>query len=154
MNVYNSPDFVFSVPYEFTDRFAGQKDFFSSDMKPGEQEDRVVNFIPDLTAVTLDPRPERGEAAGDADAVLRYAPAAAARAASLGAYREAAAQYARALRFGDRLSVAERAELLERRSQACNLTDQRDAAVEAIQDALACRRHAECAPLRPRRGRV
>jgi DNA-binding CsgD family transcriptional regulator/tetratricopeptide (TPR) repeat protein len=80
------------------------------------------------------------EAAGDVDAVLRFAPAAAARAASLGAHREAAAQYARALRFGDRLSVAHRAELLERRSQACNLTDQRDAAIEAIQDALACRR--------------
>ena len=29
-------------------------------MKPGEQEDRVVNFIPDLRAVTLDPHPERG----------------------------------------------------------------------------------------------
>jgi DNA-binding CsgD family transcriptional regulator/tetratricopeptide (TPR) repeat protein len=80
------------------------------------------------------------EAAGDVDAVLRYAPAAAARAASLGAYREAAAQYARALRFGDRLPEAERAELLERRSQACYLTDQNDAAVEAIQDALECRR--------------
>ena len=60
MNVYKSPDFVFNVPYEFTDRFAGQKDFFSSDLKPGEEEDRVVNFIPDLTAVTLDPHPERG----------------------------------------------------------------------------------------------
>jgi len=36
------------------------------------------------------------EAARDVDAVLRFAPAAAARAASLGAYREAAAQYARA----------------------------------------------------------
>jgi len=60
MNVYNSPDFVFNVPYEFTDRFSGQKDFFSSVMKPGEQEDRVVNFIPDLNAVTLDPHPERG----------------------------------------------------------------------------------------------
>jgi hypothetical protein len=35
------------------------------------------------------------EAAGDVDAVQRFAPAAAARAASLGAYREAAAQYAR-----------------------------------------------------------
>ena len=43
------------------------------------------------------------EAAGDADAVLRFAPAAAARAASLGAHREAAAQYARALRFADAL---------------------------------------------------
>jgi tetratricopeptide (TPR) repeat protein len=91
--------------------------------------------VPDLARLA-----HHAEAAGDADAVLRYAPAAAARAASLGAYREAAAQYARALRFGDRLSVAERAELLERRSQACNLTDHRDAAVAAIQDALACRR--------------
>jgi DNA-binding CsgD family transcriptional regulator/tetratricopeptide (TPR) repeat protein len=80
------------------------------------------------------------EAAGDADAVLRFAPAAAARAASLGAYREAAAQYARALRFGDRLPVDERAELLERRSHACYLTDQNDAAVAAIQDALEGRR--------------
>ena len=75
------------------------------------------------------------EAAGDVDAVLRFAPAAAARAASLGAYREAAAQYGRALRFGDRLPLAGRAELLERRSQACYLTDQNDAAVEAIEDA-------------------
>jgi uncharacterized RmlC-like cupin family protein len=60
MNVYKSADFVFNVPYEFKDRFAGQKDFFSSDLKPGEEEDRVVNFIPDLNAVTLDPHPERG----------------------------------------------------------------------------------------------
>ncbi|HEX6674455.1 MAG TPA: LuxR C-terminal-related transcriptional regulator, partial [Actinomycetes bacterium] len=80
------------------------------------------------------------EAAGDVDAVLRFAPAAAARAASLGAYREAAAQYARAIRFSDRLPLAERADLLERRSSACYLTDQNDAAVEAIQDALECRR--------------
>jgi len=57
------------------------------------------------------------EAAGDVDAVLRFAPAAGARAASLGAYREAAAQYARALRVGDRLSAAQRAELLECRRQ-------------------------------------
>jgi tetratricopeptide (TPR) repeat protein len=80
------------------------------------------------------------EPAGDREAVLRFAIAAAEQAAALHAHREAAAQYARALRFGDRLSVAERAELLERRSQACNLTDLRDAAVEAIQGALACRR--------------
>src|SRR5262245_1071404 len=56
------------------------------------------------------------EAAGDVDAVLRYAPAAGARAACLGSYREAAAQYARALRFGDGLPAAGRAELLEQRS--------------------------------------
>jgi DNA-binding CsgD family transcriptional regulator len=80
------------------------------------------------------------EAAGDADAVVRFAPAAAARAVSLGAYREAAAQDARALRFGDRLPPSRRAELLERRSFACYLTDQNDAAVAAVTDALACRR--------------
>jgi DNA-binding CsgD family transcriptional regulator len=65
---------------------------------------------------------------------------AAAGAASLGAHREAAAQYARALRFGDRLPVAERAELLERRSRECYVTDQQDAATETIKEALACRR--------------
>lgn len=80
------------------------------------------------------------EAAGDIDGVLRFAPSAAARAMSLGAYREAASQYARALRFGDRLPAGERAELLEQRSRACYLTDQNDAAVEAIEGALTCRR--------------
>jgi ATP/maltotriose-dependent transcriptional regulator MalT len=82
------------------------------------------------------------EAAGDSDAVLRYAPAAAARAECLGSYREAAAQYARALRFGDGLPADTRAELLERRSQACYLTDQHDEAVSAIEAALDARRSA------------
>ncbi len=80
------------------------------------------------------------EAAGDANAVLEYAPAAAELAAALGAYREAAAQYARALRFGDRLATAERAELLERRSRVCYVADENDQAVEAIGEALECRR--------------
>jgi DNA-binding CsgD family transcriptional regulator/tetratricopeptide (TPR) repeat protein len=80
------------------------------------------------------------EAAGDAEAVLRFAPAAAARATSLGAFREAAAQYARALRFGDRLGAAERAELLELRSRACYVTDEHDEAIDAIEEALECRR--------------
>jgi DNA-binding CsgD family transcriptional regulator/tetratricopeptide (TPR) repeat protein len=93
------------------------------------------NGAPDLARLS-----HHAEAAGDADAVLRFAPAAAVRAASLGAQREAAAQYARALRFGDRLSPAERAELLERRSYACYLTDQSDEAIEAIAEAVACRR--------------
>jgi DNA-binding CsgD family transcriptional regulator/tetratricopeptide (TPR) repeat protein len=91
--------------------------------------------VPDLARLA-----HHAEAAGDIEGVLRFAPAAAARAASLGAYREAAAQYARALRFGARLPTAERAELLERRSHACYLTDQNDAAVEAIEAALECRR--------------
>jgi DNA-binding CsgD family transcriptional regulator len=80
------------------------------------------------------------DAAGDVDAVLRFAPAAAAQAASLCSYREAAAQYARALRYGDRLTAAERAALLERRSHACYLTDQNDAAIEAIEAVVEYRR--------------
>jgi DNA-binding CsgD family transcriptional regulator/tetratricopeptide (TPR) repeat protein len=80
------------------------------------------------------------EAAGDVGAVRRFAPAAAARAASLGAHREAVAQYARALRFGEGLPTAERADLLERRSQECYLTDQYDEGIAALEQALACRR--------------
>jgi hypothetical protein len=56
--------------------------------------------------------------------VLEYAPVAACRAAALGAHRVAAAQYARALRFADRLEPAAQAELLERHSYECYLTDQ------------------------------
>jgi DNA-binding CsgD family transcriptional regulator len=80
------------------------------------------------------------EAVGDAQAVLEFARAAAAQAVMLGAHREAAAQYARALRFSDRLPLAERADLFERRSYACYLTDQNDEAVEAIEHALECHR--------------
>jgi DNA-binding CsgD family transcriptional regulator len=76
------------------------------------------------------------EAAGDAEAVLRFAPAAAARAASLGAHREAAAQYARALRFSDGAPPEKRAELLDRRSHECFLTDQYDEAIEALEHAV------------------
>ncbi|MBU2668199.1 LuxR C-terminal-related transcriptional regulator [Actinoplanes bogorensis] len=76
------------------------------------------------------------EAAGDTAAVLRFAPAAARRAASSGAHREAAAQYARALRFGGALPAEERAELLERRSYECYLTDQMDASIDALEQAV------------------
>jgi ATP/maltotriose-dependent transcriptional regulator MalT len=80
------------------------------------------------------------EAAADVEAVLRFAPIAAARAASLGAYREAAAQYARALRFGARLSSGERAILLERRADACYLTDDYGGGISSLEDALECHR--------------
>ncbi len=48
------------------------------------------------------------ELAGDPRAVLQYAPAAACRAAALGAHREAAAQYERALRFAGGAEAADR----------------------------------------------
>jgi hypothetical protein len=59
------------------------------------------------------------EGAGDATAVLHYAPAAGAQARDAGAHRQAAARYARALRFADALPPPARAELLELRSEAC-----------------------------------
>jgi DNA-binding CsgD family transcriptional regulator/tetratricopeptide (TPR) repeat protein len=83
---------------------------------------------------------DHAESAGDGEAVLRFAPAAAARAASLGAHREAAAQYARALRFADGAADEDRAELLERRADACNLSDQSAEAIAAAQQALVIRR--------------
>ena len=103
---------------------------------------RVLAALVDPPSGTLDLArlAHHAEAASDIDAVLRFAPAAGAEAASLGAHREAAAQYARALRFADRLAPAERAELLERRSRECYVTDQQDAATAAIEEALEYRR--------------
>jgi len=80
------------------------------------------------------------EAAGDADAVLRYAQAAAERAAQAHAHREAAAQYARALRFADRLGPEALADLLERSAYECFLIDQFDQAISTHQRALEVRR--------------
>jgi DNA-binding CsgD family transcriptional regulator len=80
------------------------------------------------------------EAADDGDAVVHYASAAAVGAASLGAHREAAAQYARALRFGDRLPRDRQAELLELRSRECLHTDQYDEGIAALEQAIEHRR--------------
>ncbi len=80
------------------------------------------------------------EASGDRQAVLTYATAAAQQAATLRAHRQAAAQYARALRFADHLPPDDRADLLERRSYECYLTGLADEAVAASEAALALRR--------------
>ena len=76
------------------------------------------------------------EAARDRAAVLEFATAAAEQAVALNAHREAAAQYARALRFGDALPPAERARLLEGRSLACYISEQGEEAIAARQAAL------------------
>lgn len=86
------------------------------------------------------------DAACDAGAVLDYAPAAARQAAAAGAYREAAAQYARALRYGGSLSPDERAELLEGRSRACYLADDQTEAITVVREAIRCRQQ-QGAPL-------
>ena len=76
------------------------------------------------------------EAAGDREAVLRFAPAAGARAASVGAHREAAAQYARALRHADD------PELLERLAYESYATGQLEEAIAAQERAVVRRRDA------------
>ena len=80
------------------------------------------------------------EAAGDGEAVLRFAAAAGDRATALGASSEAAAQYGRALRFADRLPPRKLGDLLERYSYACYLIGRFDEAMEAQQRALECHR--------------
>jgi DNA-binding CsgD family transcriptional regulator len=87
------------------------------------------------------------EAAGDTDAVLRFAPDAARRAAALYAHREAAAQYARALRFAADWPPLVRADLLEAYSYEWYLTGRLDEAIDLRRDALAIW-HASGDPLR------
>jgi DNA-binding CsgD family transcriptional regulator/tetratricopeptide (TPR) repeat protein len=80
------------------------------------------------------------EATGERDAVLEFAVAAGQQAASVGAHREAAAQYARALRFADDLPPEDRATLLERQSEAYYLNDDQLQAIAALQRAIECYR--------------
>jgi len=70
-------------------------------------------------------------------AVLEYASSAARQAASLRAHREAAAQYARALRFAAGLPTAEHTELLEAYAVECAIIDQLPQAVGARKQAAA-----------------
>ena len=79
------------------------------------------------------------EAAGDGEAVLRHAPVAAADAAALGAHREAADQYRRALRHAGALPPARRADLLAKLAYECYLTGRSDEALEVCEAELALR---------------
>jgi DNA-binding CsgD family transcriptional regulator len=78
------------------------------------------------------------DAAEDDDAVLRFAPAAAARASKLGAHREAASLYARALRVLSVVPLPLRARLSEGRAAECFFTTQFEAAADAMRRALDC----------------
>ena len=80
------------------------------------------------------------DAAGDTAAVLRYAPAAAEQASATGAHREAAEQYARALRSAAGLPTGDRAALLEAGSYEYYLTDRMDDAIALLEQAVELRR--------------
>jgi DNA-binding CsgD family transcriptional regulator/type II secretory pathway predicted ATPase ExeA len=80
------------------------------------------------------------EAAGDTESVLEYAPPAGARASALGAHREAAAQYARALRFGGDLPLEKRADLLLLHAAECYVTTQDEDALASSLEAFEAQR--------------
>jgi DNA-binding CsgD family transcriptional regulator/tetratricopeptide (TPR) repeat protein len=77
------------------------------------------------------------DAAGDGPAVLELAGAAGADASAVGAHREAAAQYARALRYAEALAPVDRAALLEKRSFESYLVSRHDDAIAALEEAIA-----------------
>jgi DNA-binding CsgD family transcriptional regulator/tetratricopeptide (TPR) repeat protein len=80
------------------------------------------------------------EGAGDAQAVLQYAPEAAVRSAALGAHREAAAQYERALRISENPDKPALAALYEGVATEYSLLDRWEQAEKARRIALALRR--------------
>ncbi|MDT4891626.1 MAG: hypothetical protein QOE97_661 [Pseudonocardiales bacterium] len=98
----------------------------------------------DVLRATPEAEPARivhhAQAADDDAAVLEFGAIAAARAAALGAHREAARHYAAMLARADGMTAAQRADLLERRSYECYLTDDLPAAAAAREQALAFRR--------------
>jgi DNA-binding CsgD family transcriptional regulator len=80
------------------------------------------------------------EHAGDAPLARKHATSAARRAAELGSHREAAAQYARALRHADAIAEPERADLLERYAIEARHLDRMEAVLDAATEAVALRR--------------
>jgi DNA-binding CsgD family transcriptional regulator/tetratricopeptide (TPR) repeat protein len=77
------------------------------------------------------------DCAGDSTAVMRFAPAAADEALSLGAHRQVAAHLTTALGHAAKLSAEEKALLLDRLSYECYLTGQIAEAVSARESSLA-----------------
>lgn len=96
----------------------------------------VLDALRGLTTPDLARLAHHAEEANDAKAVLEYALKAAERAAGLKAHREAAAQFARALRFAESLEPVKRATLLESYSYECYLTEQMNEALASRQQAL------------------
>jgi DNA-binding CsgD family transcriptional regulator len=93
---------------------------------------RVLEEEVDMDASLL---AHHAEAAGNAEAVRRHAPAAARQARAFGSHREAAQQFARALRHMKPLATEERALLLEALAEEWALLDQQGKAAEARREA-------------------
>jgi DNA-binding CsgD family transcriptional regulator/tetratricopeptide (TPR) repeat protein len=110
---------------------------------PGRKTALHATALASLRTAAADPArlAFHAEEAGDGAAVLRHAPEAARRANAVGANRQAADQYARALRFAAGLPPAERAELLTVYAETCDIIGD-VAALSASSTALECWREA------------
>jgi DNA-binding CsgD family transcriptional regulator len=96
----------------------------------------ILRREPDQRA-HLDRLAHHAESAGDVEAILEFAPAAAAVAASLKSHRGAAAHYSKALQFAGSLPPRDRAELLLQASYERHLIDDLDEAGSLAEQALA-----------------
>lgn len=94
---------------------------------------------PPVDPNTLSELTFHAEDAGDGESVLRYGPAAAERAVSLGANREAAALYALVLRHADTVGDEQRVVWLEQHALSSNLCGLGDDAVASFRQAAALR---------------
>ncbi|MFL6620432.1 MAG: ATP-binding protein [Povalibacter sp.] len=98
---------------------------------------RVLAALIRKGAVSAARLAHHADGARDRSAVLQFAPTAAHEAASVGSHREAVSYYGLALRYADGVAVSERADLLEKLSYECYLTDQLERSIEARRETLA-----------------
>jgi DNA-binding CsgD family transcriptional regulator/tetratricopeptide (TPR) repeat protein len=113
-----------------------------SAVPPRRRRELHAELLRALEARDSDPArlAHHAEEAGDAEAVLRYGPDAARRAVAAGAYREAAAQYERALRHADHLQPSERATLLAAHALTAHAVGLYVESIESRQEAIAISR--------------
>jgi DNA-binding CsgD family transcriptional regulator/tetratricopeptide (TPR) repeat protein len=97
---------------------------------------RVLAVLARRTGVPAARLAHHANGAGNAGAVLHFAPIAATQAASVGAHREAASHYQAALRHAEEIPPDERGRLQEQLSYECFLTGQHERAIEARRSAL------------------
>jgi DNA-binding CsgD family transcriptional regulator len=107
---------------------------------------KLLSSLEESAVTDLARLAHHAEGARDAEAVLRHAPAAAERAAALGAHWEAAAQYGRALRFAAHVDPGRRVGLLGLHSFECFVTNQEDEAFASISAAVDSLRELEAEP--------